>query len=706
MGRGDENYLRDGESGEEVGLEEDQLAQEQVGGKEKRSKKAKKKKKRKRKKSKSAGSDPESESSKERNGSSVGSDQDSATSNEKKSKSAASGLDCGTGGGGNNRSKYFAGRRGETDSEDDSDDEDFEGGSSIANIRKSLGFQDKKESDQVAFDDSASSSEEGDSGVVTSVADVKKSLGLAKRLDKDSEPAEVDLTEDDKSSLSETLKCVMCLSIMFKPVTMSCGHSFCRLCLVTAMERMTSDAFDRFRCPVCRRTACGKCCKRCCVNRTLWGAIQHLYPKLLKERGEQAEQREFERVFAICNGQTQSDDKSPGDVVRQESCKLFPGCTFSRFICSDLDDLVMHLALCLDRYPDPFPLGIRKGDASLLGEMDWEISVLLLELEEDEDAENCGFVAIMKDDDDDDNEYLIKKGCSRDLKLSIFVDDTKIEEISQGFRDGRCVFRPDTSRMVDKFQKLKLCFQMLDQEDLRMEILMDVTDKSEGRSYCEHALKPMQLSGDDGEPRDSINLDDSDNESEGSDLDEFENDGFIQGDDEDIIYESDASVSCDDENPKRDKKSKKKKKKKKKKKSKRKRVDSESEEEPPSPKKRKVVDSDEESDEVEVYSKKKVVTVADTPSGSDGSFSDAGADGRSPMRNPHAFFSDEDEQAKSKHKQTGKSRKKRTTKHFRPYPISNDSSGDDEKSEDGSMEVPVTDLIVDGDSEDSGEFYD
>eukprot|EP00953_Heterococcus_sp_UTEX-ZZ885_P006030 3721-Heterococcus_DN1.PRE.2 len=42
------------------------------------------------------------------------------------------------------------------------------------------------------------------------------------------------------------LECAICLGLICEPITLSCGHSFCRVCLVRTLTR------TRKKCPTCR----------------------------------------------------------------------------------------------------------------------------------------------------------------------------------------------------------------------------------------------------------------------------------------------------------------------------------------------------------------------------------------------------------------------------------------------------------------------
>jgi hypothetical protein len=49
----------------------------------------------------------------------------------------------------------------------------------------------------------------------------------------------------DKIALAKTLECALCLSLICEPITVPCGHSFCRCCLIQALHTCK-------KCPSCR----------------------------------------------------------------------------------------------------------------------------------------------------------------------------------------------------------------------------------------------------------------------------------------------------------------------------------------------------------------------------------------------------------------------------------------------------------------------
>ncbi|XP_068102631.1 E3 ubiquitin-protein ligase TRIM39-like [Hyperolius riggenbachi] len=54
------------------------------------------------------------------------------------------------------------------------------------------------------------------------------------------------------ASLGEELSCSICLSLYTEPVTLTCGHSFCRDCIATVLETQKASG-NVYSCPECRK---------------------------------------------------------------------------------------------------------------------------------------------------------------------------------------------------------------------------------------------------------------------------------------------------------------------------------------------------------------------------------------------------------------------------------------------------------------------
>uniref|UniRef100_A0A6I8MZE9 RING-type domain-containing protein n=1 Tax=Ornithorhynchus anatinus TaxID=9258 RepID=A0A6I8MZE9_ORNAN len=67
------------------------------------------------------------------------------------------------------------------------------------------------------------------------------------------------------AALQEELTCSVCMEYFIDPVTITCGHSFCQICLLRYLEDQMS-----YSCPECRGA--------CELSDFLWG--KHFIPRL------------------------------------------------------------------------------------------------------------------------------------------------------------------------------------------------------------------------------------------------------------------------------------------------------------------------------------------------------------------------------------------------------------------------------------------
>ncbi|XP_013006877.1 E3 ubiquitin-protein ligase TRIM38-like isoform X2 [Cavia porcellus] len=54
------------------------------------------------------------------------------------------------------------------------------------------------------------------------------------------------------SKMKEIATCSICLNLMIKPVSITCGHSYCQFCLQLYLEQMPPNQGQIFPCPLCR----------------------------------------------------------------------------------------------------------------------------------------------------------------------------------------------------------------------------------------------------------------------------------------------------------------------------------------------------------------------------------------------------------------------------------------------------------------------
>jgi len=86
--------------------------------------------------------------------------------------------------------------------------------------------------------------------------------------------------EDNKNDedVPQDLECVLCLRLLLDPISVSCGHTFCRCCLERSLDY-------RSQCPMCRQPiVAGQN-----VNVIIQQIISEKYPKTLSERLKERE---------------------------------------------------------------------------------------------------------------------------------------------------------------------------------------------------------------------------------------------------------------------------------------------------------------------------------------------------------------------------------------------------------------------------------
>ncbi|XP_052179963.1 uncharacterized protein LOC127793202 isoform X2 [Diospyros lotus] len=79
-----------------------------------------------------------------------------------------------------------------------------------------------------------------------------------------------------KPEHTDDFDCTLCLKLLYEPVTTPCGHSFCRACLLQAMDRGN-------RCPLCR-TVLFISPRTCAVSVVLSSIIEKSFPEEHAER--------------------------------------------------------------------------------------------------------------------------------------------------------------------------------------------------------------------------------------------------------------------------------------------------------------------------------------------------------------------------------------------------------------------------------------
>eukprot|EP01113_Clastostelium_recurvatum_P025609 TRINITY_DN3082_c0_g1_i4.p1 TRINITY_DN3082_c0_g1~~TRINITY_DN3082_c0_g1_i4.p1 ORF type:complete len:554 (+),score=125.73 TRINITY_DN3082_c0_g1_i4:183-1844(+) len=84
-------------------------------------------------------------------------------------------------------------------------------------------------------------------------------------------------------TLTDDFDCVLCMKLLLEPVTTSCGHTFCRGCLVRALDHST-------HCPMCRTVLHYGGSRDMPISITLKAIIEKNFPDEYKARVDEAEE--------------------------------------------------------------------------------------------------------------------------------------------------------------------------------------------------------------------------------------------------------------------------------------------------------------------------------------------------------------------------------------------------------------------------------
>lgn len=120
-------------------------------------------------------------------------------------------------------------------------------------------------------------------------------------------------------------ECSICMQLLCQPVTITCGHTFCKWCLQLNSERSS-------QCAVCRRQIEGSQL----VNTSLDNFLRECYPQEQARRQREHEEEEEQRRAAKAKGSKASADaaskpRTPGQPrylnvrTRESAWELPPG---------------------------------------------------------------------------------------------------------------------------------------------------------------------------------------------------------------------------------------------------------------------------------------------------------------------------------------------------------------------------------------------
>jgi hypothetical protein len=151
--------------------------------------------------------------------------------------------------------------------------------------------------------------------------------------DNDDNDAVVAVDDPEDSSTAKALvtphdlECAVCTSLLFKPVTTPCGHTFCQPCLARSLDHAT-------QCPVCRTTV--YVMSNSPVNVLLLSIIQRSFPALYAARARE------EATLAAAQNPSMTGDVLPLFII---DAVVFPGMAFDLHIFEPRYRLMLRRAL-------------------------------------------------------------------------------------------------------------------------------------------------------------------------------------------------------------------------------------------------------------------------------------------------------------------------------------------------------------------------
>lgn len=327
------------------------------------------------------------------------------------------------------------------------------------------------------------------------------------------------------------LECAACMELLFEPVLLGCGHSFCRRCLAKAFVDVGDS--PRRRCPSCRQNLCG-CATDFPINIVLWNVIRTLYPAEVTVR-----RREVMAEAAMSRLETQKETRGedggrhslgyallmglePDESDWTKLGRRGFGATATHSIVLDAEDqtrqISLSLAFTVERATDG-----NKSRFACLDDVLW-LNVFVLNVEEDEAPE--GLPLLFSEGrgalDEDDDGCLVSRSHSGSMRVRVTAPGLAFEN-NIDIVQGQCRFSVPFG----------------DEPGAHMVTIIDVTTKAECRLMLPIAPCSGEVDGgDEGEDEDEDEgndqgEDDAENDSE---LDHYEDDGFV-------VLESDGEGS-------------------------------------------------------------------------------------------------------------------------------------------------------------------
>lgn len=316
--------------------------------------------------------------------------------------------------------------------------------------------------------------------------------------------------------LEPSLKCSLCLDILFKPMTTFCGHNFCRLCLANNLKnhyKPTQSSSDEyvpspysFSCPFCRKNLDLLIIKRFIINYKFNQILEILFKRNRNKTKIKEEENNFKKCLNYIFSNTlkskynnifNKDRKEKFNLAKNISCKRNIISFYNEFkessnnltlslseVNSKFTSFKVHL-LKRDQYDDNsliylplepklysgFPVVFNKA-ANIEDEMKFDMSNLDMYLgdgeESDEDDGTYESVEDEENEDAEENENEEDENEEQNETQNVMMIDNEAEidsenEIEEELEDEVL----EAERIMMNKKKLRVKIKMFDDSGFR-----------------------------------------------------------------------------------------------------------------------------------------------------------------------------------------------------------------------------------------------
>ena len=348
-------------------------------------------------------------------------------------------------------------------------------------------------------------------------------------------------TNKNALSLSEKLRndlmCAICHEVVYPPVALPCGHTFCQPCIDWWLDHDVAC-----RCPTCRRST-----HKTSPNLALKACVMAMFgPEIVQRIQNRKKMRPKGEHGGVHDGGYQVLSELKDETwhycgVRARGVSS-PTVQIRRSIVLDAEDQRMQLALAVHSTP------FKEEDGSI------RVELCLLTMEEDE-AVDSGFpVTVMSAED----EYFVCENSRfRYTHLDVQMKDdhgnlSPLARVSADASDGRFRYTLDPSESAGNVESIRALLFEHSETRSKLEIDLSGLQNRAGGSSVFPSNRPRV----ERMNRNRYYSDDEEEDDDDENQNEFEEDGFLVGDDEasnvegafsdESIDEGDRCTICND----------------------------------------------------------------------------------------------------------------------------------------------------------------